>query len=161
MNALDIVRYGHLTLLGELEPLQGDIRERPGACGSWSITDIVAHLGSYELVLIDILEEVTGNGSVPILDRFRQMGSEFNDAEVANRRGRSYDDVLDELNGAHASVLARLPDFTPEFLRSSGIIPWYGDDYSLDDLLVYMYYGHKREHAAQIAAFRDSGLSSH
>ena len=27
--------------------------------------------------------------------------------------------------------------------------------YALDDVLVYMYYGHKREHSAQIAAFRD------
>jgi hypothetical protein len=25
----------------------------------------------------------------------------------------------------------------------------------LDDFIVYTYYGHKREHAAQIAAFRD------
>lgn len=34
-------------------------------------------------------------------------------------------------------------------------MPWYGDAYALDDLIVYMYYGHKREHNAQIAAFRD------
>ncbi len=26
---------------------------------------------------------------------------------------------------------------------------------ALDDFLVYAYYGHKREHSAQIAAFRD------
>jgi hypothetical protein len=43
----------------------------------------------------------------------------------------------------------------PEQFRQVGILPWYGMDYSLDDLLVYMYYGHKREHSAQIAAFRD------
>jgi hypothetical protein len=28
-------------------------------------------------------------------------------------------------------------------------------DYSLDDFIVYTYYGHQREHAAQTAAFRD------
>jgi len=28
-------------------------------------------------------------------------------------------------------------------------------NYALDDVIVYMYYGHKREHNAQIAAFRD------
>ena len=39
--------------------------------------------------------------------------------------------------------------------RQSGTLPWYGMEYALDDFLVYIYYGHKREHSAQIAAFRD------
>ena len=33
-----------------------------------------------------------------------------------------------------------------------GTIPWYGPDYSLDDLLVYQMYGHKREHDPQLSA---------
>ena len=153
MNTVDVVRFGHLTLVGSLESPSIDMLGQPGACGSWSIKDIVAHLGSYELVLIDILEEVTGNGSGPILDRFRQMGPEFNDAEVVKRRDQGFDDGLDELNGAHETVITRLSPMTPEHLRLPGTIPWYGAEYSLDDLIVYMYYGHKREHAAQIAAF--------
>ena len=28
-------------------------------------------------------------------------------------------------------------------------------EYSLEDFIVYTFYGHKREHSAQIAAFRD------
>jgi hypothetical protein len=28
-------------------------------------------------------------------------------------------------------------------------------EYALDDYIVYAYYGHKREHSAQIAVFRD------
>ena len=40
-------------------------------------------------------------------------------------------------------------------LREVGTLPWDGEDYALDDFLVYGYYGHKREHSAQIAAFRD------
>jgi len=161
MNIVDVVRFGHLTLLGSLESPSIDMLEQPGACGSWSIKDIVAHLGSYELVLIDILDEAAGNGSGPNLDRFREMGAGFNDAEVVKRRDQGFDDVLDELNGAHETVLTRLSPMTPmtpmtpEHLRLPGTIPWYGAEYSLDDLIVYMYYGHKREHAAQIAAFHD------
>ena len=49
-------------------------------------------------------------------------------------------------------LIGRIP---AETLRQSGTIPWYGAEYALDDLIVYLYYGHKREHAAQIAAFRD------
>jgi len=42
-----------------------------------------------------------------------------------------------------------------EMLCQNGTLPWYGEVYALDDFLVYAYYGHKREHSAQIAAFRD------
>jgi hypothetical protein len=31
----------------------------------------------------------------------------------------------------------------------------YGKEYALDDFVVYMYYGHKREHGAQVAGFHD------
>ena len=30
--------------------------------------------------------------------------------------------------------------------------PWYGPEYSLDDLVVYTMYGHKREHDPQLSA---------
>ncbi len=36
-----------------------------------------------------------------------------------------------------------------------GTLPWYGMEYALDDFIVYTFYGHKREHSAQIAAFGD------
>ncbi len=159
MNALDVVRYGHLTFLGALENCAADEVSKPGACGIWSVKDIVAHITSYELVLVGILDEAAGEGPNPDLVRYRDQGLAFNDGEVAARLDHCFDDVLGELNGAHATVLERLSGFSPEHVRRPGTIPWYGDDYALDDLIVYMYYGHKREHAAQVAAFRGSGSS--
>jgi len=155
MNASDVVEYGHLTLLGTLDGLPEPTWETPGACGAWSTKDIVAHLASYELVLVDILTELSGGGPAPCLDRFREQGATFNDAEVARRAGSSPAEALEELNTAHrraAALLARIPEAER---RRPGTLPWYGAAYALDDLLVYMVYGHKREHAAQIAAFRD------
>ena len=160
MNALDVVRYGHLTFLGSLDKCTVDQVANPGACGIWSVKDIVAHLASYEIVLVGILDEAAGLGPNQTLDRFRDPESDFNDSEVARRRDQRYDDVLGELNGAQATVLTRVSGFTPEHLRRPGTIPWYGGDYALDDLIVYMYYGHKREHTAQIAAFHAYGSSS-
>ena len=40
----------------------------------------------------------------------------------------------------------------PEVWREVGTIPWYGPEYSLDDLVVYQMYGHKREHDPQLGA---------
>jgi len=44
---------------------------------------------------------------------------------------------------------------SPDVWREVGTIPWYGAEYSLDDLVVYQQYGHKREHDPQLAAALD------
>ena len=155
MNASDVLKYGHLTLLGSLDGLPEEQWETPGACGVWSGQDIVAHLAAYELVLVDNLTQVAGGGPTPCLDRFRALGPRFNDLEVEARRNSACTEVLAELNGAHDRTLALVATIPAETIRQPGTLPWYGAEYALDDLIAYMIYGHKREHSAQIAAFRD------
>jgi uncharacterized protein (TIGR03083 family) len=155
MNASDVLKYGQLTLLGTLEGLPDPAWTEPGACGDWSVKDIVAHLASYELALVDILTGLTGGGPTPTLDRFLADGAAFNDAEVARRAGQSPAETLAELNTAHARVMALIDRVPLEARRQPGILPWYGADYDLEDVIGYMYYGHKREHGAQIAVVRD------
>ena len=157
MNAPDVLRYGHLTLLGTLDPVPDELIDRPGACGVWSIREIVAHLASYELVLVDVLASASEAGTAtPMLDRFVEQGGAFNDAEVEARATVSLPDLLGEIDAAHATTLELVAALDPARLREAGSIPWYGEEYALDDLIVYQYYGHKREHSAQIEAFRDA-----
>jgi hypothetical protein len=80
----------------------------------------------------------------------------FNDAQVALRAHHMPGVVLEEYetNVAQALELARaVPD---ELFRRNGLLAWYGAEYDLDDFIAYMFYGHKREHAAQIKLFRAS-----
>lgn len=156
MNATDILKYGQATVLQAIDGFPETAWETPGACGVWSVKDILAHLTSYEEVLVDILSGfVVGKHSTPYLDKFTEPGSQFNDAEVERRKGKTASEVLDEFNDVHAQVMSLAERMRPEVFRHTGTLPWYGMEYSLDDVLVYMYYGHKREHSAQIAAFRD------
>ena len=155
MNTTDVLRYGHLTLLGTLEPVPESMLTMPGACGTWSIRDIVAHLASYEIVLLDILGSMNGAIATPALDNYREQGPEFNDLEVTARAYLGMEALLVELNDAHVLSLELSSQIAPEMSRQPGTLPWYGDGYALDDLITYMYYGHKREHSAQIEAFRD------
>lgn len=156
MNAADVLKYGNLTLLGSVEGLATDDWETPGVCGVWSVRGVVAHLASYEAVLVELLDGfVGGSAPTPLLDRFRDPGANFNDAEVAARASRSVEETLAELNGAHARVLDLIAEVPVDLARRAGTLPWYGEPYSLEDLLVYLYYGHKREHSAQILVFRD------
>ena len=155
MNATDILKYGQGTVLQTIEGFPEAAWEKTGACGVWSVKDILAHLASYEEVLVDILSAFVSRHATPYLDKFTGLGVQFNDTEVERRRGRSVKEILDEFNDAHAQVLSLAAQIRPEQFRQVGTLPWYGMEYSLDDVIVYMYYGHKREHSAQIAAFRD------
>jgi hypothetical protein len=155
MNAQDILKYGQGTLLQTIDGFPDSKWETGGACGTWSVKDIIAHLASYEEVLVDVLSGFVAKRPTPYLDKYTGLGGQFNDLEVESRRTKTAREVLNELTDVHARVMELAGQIRPEIFRQAGTLPWYGMEYALDDVLVYMYYGHKREHSAQIAAFRD------
>jgi hypothetical protein len=155
MNASDILKYGHLTLLSTIDGLPDSEWETGGVCGVWSVKDIIAHLASYERVLVEVLSTFQNGGATPTLNAFRDPGGQFNDTQVALRKDTRSAAVLAEYNDTHAQVMALVEQIPVETLRQVGALPWYGSEYALDDFIVYSYYGHKREHSAQIAVFRD------
>ena len=155
MNAADILKYGNQTILRTIASLSDDTWETPDVCGIWSCKDIIAHLASYERVLVNILATFLDSDPTPSLDEFRDPNGNFNDQQVALRKHNTVAEIVAEYSDTCAQTMELIGCIPAETLRQSGMIPWYGAEYALDDLIVYMYYGHKREHAAQIAAFRD------
>ena len=155
MNAVAILKYGQQTVLHTLEEFPEAAVEKPGACGVWSVKDIIAHLASYEEVLVDVLATFGSLQPTPYLNKFTEPGGQFNDTEVDLRKSRTMSEVLAEFNDAHAQVMSLATQISSERFRQTGTLPWYGMEYALDDFLGYTFYGHKREHSAQIAAFGD------
>lgn len=155
MNVKDVLKYGHRSLTSALNDFPVSAVETPGACGVWSVKNIVEHLASYEWVLVDVFNSLLGVGSTPYLDRFVQEHLTFNDSEVDRRQGQSFDQSVAEYQEAHDKVMALAGQIPLATYRQVGVLPWYGTAYDLEDFIVYTFYGHKREHMAQIAAFRD------
>jgi hypothetical protein len=153
MHAADVLRYGHLTLLSTLERVPESRWEVGGACGYWSVKNLVAHLASYEQVLVDLLTCLRDGRPESFSN---PIDVAFNDAQVAQRQHLSPGETLDEYQGAHARVMALIEKLPADTVRQSGLLPWYGAEYDLEDYLVYTFYGHKREHSGQIAIFADS-----
>jgi hypothetical protein len=154
MNALDVLKYGNLTVLRAVDGLPDAEWETPDVCGVWSVKNIVAHLASYELLLLDVLTSF-GGGSTPTLDLILAAGDDFNDTQVDQRRRKSPSDTLAEYTSVQEEVMLLAGQIPSETFRTAGMLPWYGMEYSLDDFIVYTSYGHKREHCSQIAVFRD------
>jgi hypothetical protein len=156
MNASDVLKYGDYTLKQTLKDFPEDSWETSGACGWWSVKNILAHLASYELMLIDVLNSlIDANAEIPVLMRMGADPLAFNDDEVNARKDMNVLDILDEYENAHRQTLHLIDRIPVADRRAPGALAWYGDEYDLEDFIVYTFYGHKREHSAQIAAFRD------
>src|SRR5262249_16604700 len=105
-------------------------------------------------LLEDVLMSVLGRTPTHTLDAYREDGRNFGEAQVAARRGRSPQALLDEYAAANGRVMALATELGAERLRAVGTIPWYGPGYSVDVFIVYANYAHKREHLGQLRQFR-------
>jgi hypothetical protein len=155
MNAVDILKYGHLTLLQALEGLPESEWTTPGACGPFSTKDLMVHLTSPEEVLADVLQSFGAGGSTPHFDLYGANPDEYGRGREARAATMSPAEVLADYHAAHDRLMDNVQAVPAETLRQVGTIPWYGAEYTLDDLIVYFNYGHKREHSGQMGLFRD------
>ncbi len=157
MNAHDVLMYGHRWVHLHLDGLTEDQCLAPNVCGIWSTKDIIAHLASFEWLLADVLSNCADPGPTPALDEYLSMdGDSFNAVQVGKRNEMSMAEVVRDYDAGYEKVMSLLPKLSENDLRQPGSLPWYGDQYSIEDFIVYQYYGHKREHCAQIAVYRDT-----
>ncbi len=147
MNPLDVLRYGQRdidALIDRIRPADWDAI----ALGTWTTKDLVGHLGAFEVRFVEIL--TTFLGEEPATRLMAVSPATFNDDQAAIRRDWTAEAIVAELREAHASAMTLVPRIPAERWREVGTLPWYGLEYALDDLVVYLMYGHKREHAPQI-----------
>lgn len=157
MHPVNVHKYGNSFLMNALEGITSEQAERAGVCGVWSAKDIIGHLGAMELFLVEALEEILGiEGPRPQMQMMMQNGpAATNDIEAEKRASHSLEQVLEEYQGAYTRVMELLPKIPKEQYRLSGLLKWYGDEYDLEDFLIYSFYAHKREHGAQLNILKD------
>ena len=119
---------------------------------------IIAHLASFEHILSEALEIAGGarDGYGPTLKAWFRNGQAFNDQQVADRAALSPEATLADYAAAQAQTMTLAAALPPEAWQRTGFLRAYGAEYDPEDFITYALYGHKREHAAQIAVFRDA-----
>jgi uncharacterized protein (TIGR03083 family) len=155
MNANDVLKYGHDTVIQAIDGLTDAQWRAPGVCGVWTAKDVVAHLAAVELLIVEVLTTQVGGGPTPYLDAFKRKEPDLNDKEVARRRDWPVERTVAEYTDAAKRAMDLAARIPADVFRRTGTLSWYGEEYSLDDFVVYFSYGHKTEHAAQIAVLRD------
>jgi len=149
MQTLDVLMYGQGTVRSTIDRYGADDWDRI-ALGVWTAKDLLGHLGAFEVRFADQLAPFAGapvESDLPSADP-----RTFNDDQAAVRKDWPVDKVMAEFLEAHERVMRHARAISAEVWREVGTIPWYGPEYSLNDLVVYQQYGHKREHDPQLGA---------
>jgi hypothetical protein len=149
MNAIDVLTYGQKAILATIGRYRPDDWDRI-ALGVWTAKDLLGPLGAFEARFADVLASFVGAPTAS--DLMSADPRTFNDDQAAIRKDWTIERVTQEFLDAHERVMTHAAAITPERWREVGTIPWYGAEYSLDDLLVYQMYAHKREHDPQLSA---------
>jgi len=157
MNLVDVLKYGNRTTLHAVEGLPPADWTTPGVCGYWSVKEIIDHLASFECFLTEVLEIAGGQraGIGPYLTEWLSDGQAFNDNQVPARAALPAQESLAGYQANHERNMALAAGLNANESRRAGFLPEYGAEYDLEDFVAYTFYGHKREHSAQIAVFRD------
>lgn len=149
MNTLDVLMYGQRTVRSTIDRYGSDDWGRI-ALGVWTAKDLLGHLGAFEVRFADVVAGFAGEE--PESDLMSADPRTFNDDQAAIRKDWPIEQVMSEFLDAHERVMRHASSIAPEVWREVGTIAWYGPEYSLNDLVVYQMYGHKREHDPQLSA---------
>ena len=140
------VRESHGGLTAALEGLSEEDATRVGLTEKWSIKDALSHIAAWEIEVARIVKEIQDGTWKP--QRMNQeMIDEFNRQAVEDRRERSFPQVREEFDAAHAEmerVIGTLPEEVDESSPA----------YKYIEAVTFKHFAH---HGAQIQKFRDEG----
>jgi hypothetical protein len=113
------------------------IPEEPGACEAWSAKNLMGHLAFWDVRVLEEIERALAGQPVEDVD-FQAL----NDADQAERMGRSVAEEREAMHRAHAAIVARLEGVSD------------GDAARLDRVIGRHTYAHYAAHAQDIQRWR-------
>jgi hypothetical protein len=103
-----------LEFVALLDAIPAELRECPGACGAWSVRELVAHCAGWEWEAARRLRLIAADPTLP--DAVYKVDA-FNAASVAARARQDWSRTLDELAKA-SNTLARAARSLPDDTRT-------------------------------------------
>lgn len=154
VKATEILENSHQLVIRTLEDLPEEEWDLPGACGEWSVKEVLAHLTSYEHLLVDIFKTFQGEEPSSYLRETASAFDTFNEREVGKRKYETAQQVLMEYQDLQVQSTSLLTQIPEEAVERKGTMPWYRPELSLSDLINGLA-AHTRTHCEQIAQFRE------
>ena len=153
MNTSDVLEQSHTAVMQAVDDLSEDEWDVPGVCGEWSVKEVIAHLASYERLLLDMIHTLQGDEVTPYIRTFLANGQAFNEEMVGSRQFETAQQVLDEYEDAQVQTTSALATLPQEKIQQVGTMPWYHADRCLADVIT-TFCDHSQQHSSQIINFR-------
>jgi hypothetical protein len=154
MPATEILENSHLYVIQTVDDLPEPMWDLPGVSGEWSAKDVLAHLISYELLLIDALGTIHGEEPSPYLLRWRSSAEDFATAAVNARRYHTAQQVINEYQDVMLQSTAMLSELPADLLQKPGTLSWYATGTASVADLIDLITTHVRQHCEEIIHFR-------
>ena len=155
MNTLKILNRGHQSLVDVLKDLPDQNVDQGFVTGSWTVRDIIDHLGIYEDLQLEAFRKfLDPAAATPLLDeKAKGSFSEFNQKQWERDRRQDWKEIFGRYAAAHAGLKEMVEKIPSELLAKQNTSQWYGEGCSLEDIIA-LNFGHKKHHTAQIKLFR-------
>ena len=129
------------TLHQTMEGLPEKAVMEPGVVGQWSVKDVMGHVTTWEKETLTHLHAIMRGMPTPQYDGV----DPFNARESAKKQGLPLQEIRRQMAETHEELLAFLADVAEEHFATETRFRW---------RLPIDTYGHYREHASQISAWR-------
>ena len=96
-------RVGWAVWLATLDDVPSERRAEAGACGEWSVKDLVGHVALWDASIAEQIRQILANETREQVD-----GQALNEASAAANAARSLDDLLEEMRHSHEALTAAL-----------------------------------------------------
>jgi hypothetical protein len=147
---LDNMQRGYAALEAVLTPLDQDQVTTAGVNGDWSIKDILAHIVTWQQVLVDRLQAATrGEKPATLLDGTEEEVDRLNAQFYEESKGRPFAQVLADFRTSYWQIVEIVQTISDEELTDPHRFAWMGGE-PLWRLIAGDTYGHYPEHIESI-----------
>lgn len=99
----DALRAGRDQFERTLARVPADQLESPGAAGTWSVKDVLAHLTMRQTRVVTMMFQVERGGKAQLID----AGQKQNEKDFADQKDRALERVLADFRAVHGQLIRR------------------------------------------------------
>jgi len=152
-DLLETLASQRASFMATLDGLSPEQMRMPGACGLWSIKDIMAHLTTWESELVTALNQLQNRRTPSILD-IEDIHS-WNEEQYHANAPRPLEVIMEDFAGVHRMLLRMIEDLDERTLFDRRRFKWMEGE-PLAYLVEENSSLHEEEHAEDIRAWRQA-----
>lgn len=135
-----------------IESVPAEARIKPGACGEWSLKDVLVHISRWESEIVSVLFQAA-QGSVPQSEVFNPDYLKVNEIWYQESKDRDLERALDDFHAVRNQLLRRLKDLPEQYLTDPSKYAWM-KGHALIGLVKDIALEHEAEHLRELQSWQ-------